>query len=157
MEPCAADSQPVVAEVVEATPLAVSPAAALARPEPEAFDKLRALEDEIHRRALVCLHDVSLWTDVEPDTKDRPGTQEPPQAWIDELGLEAARKRLRVAKSAWMSAKEAPIGIKVAKEVAVGIARARATEKGGGTTLSVQQVVFNAPRYEVLEVSSDDG
>lgn len=150
MGPCAADSQLVRAEVVDAAPIAAVEAGSTAlAPVSEAFDKLRALEDRILERGLVCLDDVAHWVDVEQSTA------EPPQAWVDELGAEGAARRLRVAKSAWMSAKEAPVGIKVAQSVVVGIAKARATAQGG-TTLNLQQVMFNAPVYGVVEVGGND-
>lgn len=147
MEPCAAASQQeAVTEVVASAPLTARSAAPLA---PHQHTRLRALEDDIHRRALVCLDDVSRWTDVDPKQ------EEPPAAWVDELGLEGAQRRLRVARAAWMSPKEAPVGIKVAQTVAVGISRARATEGGGAQTLNVQTVVFVAPRYEVVELPDE--
>lgn len=151
MEPCAADSQPVVAEVVETAPLAaVDSGTALAR-EPEQFDRLRALEDNILSRGLTCLDDVARWADIDPTAS------EPPPEWVEELGGDkvALARRLRVAKAAWMSAKEAPVAIKVAQSVVVGIAKARATEKGG-TTMNLQQVIFNAPVYDVVDVAGAD-
>jgi hypothetical protein len=153
MEPATLDERDAAAapcEVVRpATPLATRENVQLAIASEQA--RLRGLEDDIHRRALVCLDDVSRWVEIDP------AWTEPPAEWVAEIGQERAEQRLRVAKSAWMSAKEAPVGIAVAKSFAVGIAKARATEKGGGGSLSVQQVIFNAPVYEVIEVAGEDG
>lgn len=156
MEPCAADSQPVVAEVVtDRAQLAVAEATPALAKWDEQADRLRAIEDNVLHRGLSCLHDVGCWKDIDRNQADT----DYPAEWVEELNGDpvALAKRMRVAKAAWMSAKEAPVAIKVAQSAVVGIAKARATEKGGGTTLSIQTVNFVAPRYEVIEVASEDG
>lgn len=104
-------------------------------------ERLATMQDELLERSLSVVDASMRFAEIEPDTK------EPPQEWIDELGgnVEKARRRLRVARAAWMSTSEAPVGIKVASAVAVGIIKAKATEKAQPRTLNIQVVQMTAP------------
>ncbi len=60
-----------------------------------------------------------------------PSQQEPPPDWVAELGEEAARQRLAVAKAGWMPASIAPVAVTHAFRVVTGIARARRSDPRG--------------------------
>lgn len=111
----------------------------------------RGLEDRILKQSLETVDDSLKWAEI-----DR-GTDEPPQAWIDELGLERAKQRLRVAKAAWMNAKEAPVGLGMARNTATAIMKVRAAVKIGTPTLNIQLVSFPAPSVplEIIDVEGD--
>jgi hypothetical protein len=108
-------------------------------------DKLKELENELFAENLAILHDMAFFRDIEPDC------EEPPEQWVVELGAEQAKKRLRIAKAAWMSAKEAPVALAVSKSIAMGIIKARATEKAGPRSLNVALVHMVAPPVQFEE------
>jgi hypothetical protein len=112
-------------------------------------DRLRALEDDIYESNLNVVLDATRFRDIDP------GQTEPPAEWVAELGEAEARKRLRVANGAWLGAKDAPLGISVAKSIVGAMAKARAVERsGGGRELNMTiAVAIVAPSYPRLEVS----
>ena len=78
-----------------------------------------------------------------------------PEGWEEEFGFEGARLRLRAAQAGLMSAKEAPVGMKMAMQVVTGIVKARAVEKTGARSLNVAVVklTIRSPLpYEEVEV-----
>ncbi len=86
-----------------------------------------------------------------------------PLGWKKKYGPEGAIRRHRAAKYGIMSAKEAPIAIKVASQMAAASMKAAAIARGNTTNiLNIDKVVFMAPRdpdevigsYEEVE---DDG
>lgn len=112
---------------------------------------LKRLEDELLLESLTTLRDAMAFRDIEPDAT------EPPVEWRD-LAPEERMKRLRVARMAHMPSKDAPVGLKLANNLAVGIIKARAQEKGGPKTLNVQVVRLEmAPaQYPELTVEEND-
>lgn len=122
---------------------------ALQRQEAQA-SRIREIEDELLGESLSILQDSLRFKEIGPDSK------EPPVAWVEELGPQKAMERFRVAMAAWMSAKEAPVALSIAKSLAVGIVKARATEKGGARTLNMTMVQMNMPQvnWEEIEVDS---
>ena len=86
------------------------------------------------------------------------GEKECPQEWVDAYGEEEAHKMFRLAQMAQMSAKDAPVGLKLAKELKVGMMAARAKEKHRPQTLNVALVKMAAPvpEFPVVEVQGDD-
>lgn len=113
-----------------------------------AEDTIRAVEDEIHRESASVLRDALAFVEIDP------AWEEPPQEWLEKYGQLEAEKRFRAAKYALMNAKEAPVGLKLAKDTFVGMAKARATEKGGPKTLNMTfvQMTRPLPVYKELEV-----
>lgn len=106
-------------------------------------------QQEIFEQASKVTEDVLLFRDLDPTAK------EPPPEWVRELGEKDAWKRFRVALSAWMSAKEAPVGIKVAKELVVGISKALGESAQAPRVLNLQKVTVYSgtpPEYPVIEV-----
>jgi hypothetical protein len=118
-------------------------------PSSLAKDGFAAAEEVLHGEAIVILRDTFAAREIAP------GEKEPPQAWIDELGREAAEARLRLANAGWMPTKEAPAFVQTARAFAVGRMKSEATKKGGNRTLNVQFVqlaVGAQPAFEELEV-----
>lgn len=110
--------------------------------------RLERIQDDLLERSLAVVDGSVSFADIEP------GALEPPPEWIEQYGHEGAMRRLRVARASWMNAKEAPVGIKVAAQVAVGILRAKAQEKSGPKTLNIAVVQMTAPlpQFEEREI-----
>lgn len=92
------------------------------------------MEDTILLRAATVVDGLLAWAEVE-------STQEqPPAEWVEQLGEAQARQRFRLAKAAWLSQSEAPIGAKLANNVMIGIAKARGQQSKlrSGNQLNVQ-------------------
>jgi len=109
-------------------------------------EEIRGIEDRIQAGALEVIEDSMWWRSLDPEAES------PPEEWIAELGRERARQRFRVAKANWMSAKEAPIGIRTATLVSMGITKARAMEKQVPKSLNVAFVQMSAPLPEFPEI-----
>lgn len=111
-------------------------------------EQLRSIEDSILERSQKVISDAMYFGEFDPEDP------EPPQRWVDELGIDGARERLRMAKYALMAAKEAPVGLSIAKATFASIVKARATEKQGPRQLNVNVVNMTAPlpEFRVIEV-----
>jgi hypothetical protein len=131
---------------VEATAARAEPATAVEK-DPIG-DWLEHQEKKIFDASVKVLDDALLFRDIDPSSDVIPG------AWVRDLGLEEAQKRFRLAKAAWMNAKEAPVGIKIAKELVTGIAKARSREQAGPRVLNLTKVVIQtgAPSFPEMEV-----
>lgn len=115
--------------------------------------RLRSVEDDLLLEATETIQGAGHFykisdEDIKNDT--------PPEAWVKELGRERAAERFRLAKYALMSAKDAPVGLKMALQVHSSIVKARATEKAGSRVMNVQIVqmpnaVVDYPEIEVGE------
>jgi hypothetical protein len=105
----------------------------------ESVDTIRAVEDEIHKESANVLRGVLAFSEVDP------AWESPPDDWIAAYGQVEAEKRFRLAKYALMNAKEAPVGLKLAKDTFVGMSKARAAEKGGARTLNMTFVQMSRP------------
>lgn len=122
----------------------------------------REMEDDIAKKAMFVMSSALSFSEVEPPTMvagEAPG--DPPPAWEDELermypgqGRELARQKLGIAKAAWLSSKDAPVGLKMAQATALGLARVRAGDRMAARGLNVNVVNVIEPRqqYEELEV-----
>lgn len=104
--------------------------------EEKIADKLRSLEDELLNESLQIVSDAMKFRDIEP------GAEGYPDEWTRGTGLahDEAVKRLRVAKLAHLPPKDAPVAFVLAQRTAVGIIKARATEKASPRELNA--VVF---------------
>lgn len=107
---------------------------------------LRGIEDDLLRTSLTTVRDALMFQDIPEDCPA------PPAEWVAELGEAGAEKRLRLALAAWRNAKEAPVGLKMAKEVAMGIIKARSTEASAARMNVAVQIVTQVANYEVLEI-----
>lgn len=135
-EPSLFDDLPVHAEVVAVAPR---------RPEglsQKAFDEIKSVEDGLLEKAEAIVGGVMSFADIDPDAEG------PPKSWVDELGIEAAVKKFRLAQAGRLSSSAAPVGIKVATAVQATIMKARAMEKSGPKLLNVQLVQMSAPLPE---------
>lgn len=81
--------------------------------------KMREVEDEVLQRALGNLNAIQSFSEISPDEEN------PPESWVQEYGLEAATKRLALAKAGWRPMKDAPFGAVQSLQIAVGYAKAR--------------------------------
>ena len=113
--------------------------------------RLKALEDSILEKSLRTVDAALHWEDIDP------GAEGPPQAWIDEVGAEEASKRFRVARAAWLNAKEAPVGLNMARTTALGITKVRSAIKASSPTLQINLVSFASPMadIEAIDVESE--
>lgn len=120
--------------------------------EEQTLERIRGIEDNMLESALSVVDGVLAFAEVQPDD------EEPPEEWNGRFGEEGARRRLKLAKEGWKSAKEAAVAIKVATGVVAAITRARASEKGGPKVLNFQFVQMSAPlpEFPVLEVEADE-
>lgn len=121
-------------------------------------DRIADIEEELHEEAATILKDAMHFMDVEPGPLD-PETGErlppqPPAAWVAELGEEGAKRRLRTAQHALSSSKDAPVGLKLAKDALVGMAKVKAVKNAPARTLNMIVVNMTAvlPEFEELEV-----
>ena len=75
---------------------------------------------------------------------------------MTELGdEEEVREAYALARAGWLPAAETPAFVKVATQMATGIMKAQAAEKGGTKVLNVGRVIVDAsliPTYEEVEV-----
>lgn len=97
------------------------------------------LEEDLFHQVSVILTDAMKFRDIAPDA------EAPPVEWIRAIGLAEAEKRFRIAKAAWASAKDAPAGLKLAKDAMVGMVRARATRDQGPRVLNATLIQTSAP------------
>lgn len=104
-------------------------------------DIIRSIENELHMITAEVVHGVLSFADLDPENLPT----DPPQEWVEQMGLARARKRFTLAKAGWMNAKEAPIAIKVATQTFAGIVKARATERVAPRALNIQIVEMSAP------------
>lgn len=106
-------------------------------------ESLRTVEDKILTKAMTVVQDALHFADIDM------GTEVCPAEWIDDIGPEAAARRYRAATWAQLNQKEAPVGLKYAKEVLVGIVKARATEKQEPRKLNIAitKIDFQLPEF----------
>lgn len=140
----------MVGELVDprAPGLSITSGAPLATERNVQQDRLRGIEDDLLERSLTTVQDALAFQEIDPEQAS------PPLAWVEELGPKAAERRLRLAKAAWMSAKDAPVGLKVAKDMAAGIIRARSAEQAAPRLAVAVQVVTSSAQYPSIEVDS---
>lgn len=140
---------------VASAPLASSPSPApLARSRQE---RIADIEEEVHQEAATILQDALHFPEVLPGPPDADGNPtEPtmPASWIAELGEEGAMRRMRTAQLALSSSKDAPIGLKLAKDTLVGMAKVKAAKNAPARTLNmvVVQMTGPLPEFDELEV-----
>lgn len=104
-----------------------------------AHDRLQEIQDQLLQKSLEVVGAAMAFSDIEEDSTA------PPDAWIAELGQDSAHARWRLAKAAWRTGRDAPVGIKLASQMAVGILKAKAVEKTGPKTLNVALVNWTGP------------
>lgn len=96
--------------------------------------EFRDIQTNLYQRASEVVEDALLFNEIDPDADG------PPDHWVEKYGQERAVKAFRVARSAWLSGKESPIGLQIALRQVLGIMKAKATEQAAPRTLSVTLV-----------------
>lgn len=118
--------------------------------KPTAGMTIRAVEEELLQETNTVVSAALDFAKIDPESDS------PPSEWVERHGLEKATERFRTAKYALMSAKDAPVGLKIATQVHGGIIKARATEKSGTRIMNVTLVEMPVstaayPRKEIVE------
>lgn len=107
--------------------------------------ELQRIENEIVSEASMVVHGTMRFAELDPESPD-----ETPQAWLDEMATgtvtpEEIEKRKRIAKAAWLSAKEAPVAFAIASKVLVGAMKAKAMAGAAPKSLNLTLVSISAP------------
>lgn len=112
------------------------------------------VEEKLYDECLEVLDGVVSFADLDPE---HPEVM--PKGWVERFGKKEAIKRQRLAAYALMSAKNAPIGIQVAKNVAVGVLKARAESQKAVPRLNVSfvQMTVQLPHFQEKEVIDAEG
>jgi hypothetical protein len=114
--------------------------------------KLLSMRDELFKESMGVLQDAMRFRDFpQGQDDDARDMDENFLKLVDQQGLTEATKTWRIAMAAWSSASDAPIGLKLATNIAVGIMKANASEKGGTHVLNVSKVVVNQSSIPVFE------
>lgn len=118
--------------------------------------KIKQFEDEILEDSLGIVDAVLSFGDITGEFHDE---SQIPQHWLDRANgdREAAKKRMRIAKAAWMNKGSAPIAFDVATKISSSIIKARSVEKAGPRVLNIQLVQLSAPlpTFDVIDVDSE--
>jgi len=132
----------------EPAPLAKPATAALSREE-----VIRNVETELHAEATGVMRDTLRFADL---SEEEIQASTPPAWMVAECQGDdrAAARRFRVAKYALSPSKEAPIGLKLSKDLMVGMAKVRAKENAPAKTINVMMVALSAPlpKFDSMEV-----
>jgi len=122
--------------------------------EERQVDRIRKIEDRILEKSLATVEDFTSARDIDP------GQEEPPPEWVAEHGPVEAAKRWRVARAAWDTKKDSPVFLGLAKDVALGIIKAREGRTVNVSSLNVAFVVAAPPKvadaYPIIDVEVDD-
>lgn len=115
-------------------------------PQQVGLSRVKAIEDRLFDKASEVLDGVLAFADVKADDVSPPGE------WIEEYGLERAEKRFRMAKYGLMSAKEAPVAIKVAQAHHASITNSRAKERNAPISLNAALILIPAADAKMEEL-----
>lgn len=117
----------------------------LARSDDDEDDEFfRDLQATLYQQAAKITEDAMSFSEIDP------ASDVPPDRWIALYGIEEATRKLRIARAAWMSAKEAPVGLQIAHRQVLGIMKAKATEEAAPRTLAIT-LVQGAPSPQFPE------
>lgn len=100
---------------------------------------IRNIEDNVLKKALFIVDAALSFQEIDPAKP-----KEIPRTWVDELGLDVAKERHRVALESWRNQKECAVGLKIGQMTAMGIIKARAAEKAADRPLNIG-VLMMAP------------
>jgi hypothetical protein len=119
-------------------------------------DKIREVEEELHQEAAATMRDTLRFADLTPEDLANQDPSFVPEWMVAQAGGDRALagRRFRIAKYALMSSKEAPVGLKLSKDLMVGMAKVRAKEKTPPKILNmvVVHMTGNLPKFEEIEV-----
>lgn len=120
----------------------------------EAEEALGGIKNKIFIESLRIAGDFMRARDIDPLLNE----EQDPAYWqiMTELGdTEETKKAYRLARAGWLPGSETPAFVKVAVQMATGIMKANAAEKGGPRILNVGRVLIDAaavPQYEEMEI-----
>lgn len=119
-------------------------------------DMIRAVEDELFLDSATVVNDSMKFADLSFDEDGNIDSY--PESWDKELSPRDLQKRLRVAKANWLTSNEVPHGVKMAKDIAVGIMKSRAGDGQEAKALRIESIVMPAPTpmKEFGEVEVDE-
>lgn len=138
-----------LADLEEETALAVHEPVHPAKEGEAALERLEQMGQRVYERSLRVCEEVMSFADVPYGTKD------PPQEWIDQLGEEAAHRKLRLIQAGQMNQKDAPSGVKTATLVLTGMLKAKAI-KDAAPQLNVAIVNLGKMSIEYEEQKVDE-
>ena len=121
----------------------------------EQTEALAGIRERIFCKSMAGVEDYLRARDIDPK-KEIP--TDDPEFWkmTEELGSpEAATKAYRLALSGWLPGADCPGFVKVASNMAIGIMKANAAEKGGSRVLNVGLIHIDAaaiPQFEEVDV-----
>lgn len=119
----------------------------------EQMEALVGMRNELLGRSLRIIDDTMAFRDI--DTTLERDLDPAYEKMVRELGEEEAQKTYRLALMGWQKAADAPTGVKVAVNIAVGIMKANAAEKGGTHVLNVGKILIDSsavPQFEERDV-----
>lgn len=114
--------------------------------------ELQRIENEIVSEASMVVHGTMRFSEIDPESPN-----EIPNSWLEEIShlelgsiehekaVDELKKRQRIAKAAWLSAKEAPVAFAIASKVLVGAMKAKAMAGSAPKTLNLTMVSISAP------------
>ncbi len=124
------------------------PAPAIVPVPTEALEKrkladavLDQLTDELLEESLGTIHGALQFAKIDPEAT------EPPPEWVERLGEQKAKEQLVLARYGLMKSADAPVGLKLATQVATGILKSRG-ERKAPSSLNVQFVNFQFPQVQ---------
>lgn len=120
----------------------------------EAEEALGGIKNKVFGEAMEVVTNFLRAKDIDPLLNE----DRDPAYWqmMTELGdEEEVKKAYRIARAGWLPGSETPAFVKVATQMAIGIMKANAAEKGGPKILNVGRVLIDAaavPQYDEMEV-----
>jgi len=95
----------------------------------EAMDRIAGLEDQVFLEQIEILKDSAYFTHLDPSDAPTAAAQRESvlAGWVDEFNGDVSRanRRYRTAMANWQSSKDAPIGVRHAAAIFLGILKAR--------------------------------
>lgn len=115
--------------------------------EMTAMQRLDEIENKVFDASANLIIDALSYSEVDPNS------EEPPVEWVVELGPKRAHQKWVIAKSAWLSSKEAPIALTIAQNVYRAISASKAHRAVPIRSLNVASIVVHAKApYEIVDV-----
>lgn len=108
----------------------------------EQEDALGGIKNKIFGDAMRVIGDTLRARDIDPLKNE----EQDPAYWqmMTELGdEEEVKKAYRLARAGWLPGSETPAFVKTAVQMATGIMKANAAEKGGAKILNVERVIIS--------------
>ncbi len=114
-----------------------------------AIDRLKEIESELLEDAAGIVKNAMLFHTINRDA------EAPPQEWIDMLGPEEAMSKFRQIKAGWERSGDAPIGVKVATNIASSILKkTRDEDRSPILNAKVVEINFSPQMYPKLKVDT---